>query len=66
MISITGLQLEEHYTVVGEPESYYLTHFSPEDGKGRTMAQKSFHSICGTEWEDRLAIVGIDGTACIT
>ena len=35
-----SVQLEEHYTVVGEPGSYYLTHFSPEDGKGRTIAQK--------------------------
>ena len=29
-----SVQLEEHYTVVDEPGSHYLTHFSPEDGKG--------------------------------
>ena len=53
-----SVQLEEHHTVVGEPESYYLTHFSPEDGKGRTIAQKLFDSFSGTELEGKLAIVG--------
>jgi len=61
-----SVELEEHYTVVGEPGSYYLTHFSPEDGKSRTIAQKLFDSTRGTELEDRLAIVGTDGTACMT
>ena len=36
-----SVQLEEHYTVVGEPGAYYLTHVSPEDGKGRTIAKKT-------------------------
>ena len=54
------------YTVVGEPGSYYLTHFSPEDGKGRTIAQKLFDSFSGTELEGKLAIVGTDGTASMT
>ena len=61
-----SVKLEEHYTVVGEPGSYFLTHFSREYGKGRTTAQKLFDSIRGTELEDRLAIVGTDGTACMT
>jgi len=61
-----SVELEEHYTVVGEPGSLYLNHFSPEDGKGRTIVQKLFDSICGTELKDRLAIVGTDGTACMT
>ena len=56
----------EHYTAVGEPGSYYLTHVSLEDGKGRTIAQKLFDFIRGAELEDRLAIVGTDGTACMT
>ena len=59
-------ELEEHYIVADEPGSYYLTHFSPKDGKGRTIAQKLFNSITGTELEDRLAIVGTDGTVCTT
>ena len=61
-----SVQLEEHYTVVGEPGSYYLTHFSPEDGKGRTIAQKLFDSFSGTELEGKLAVVGTDGTASMT
>ena len=61
-----SVQLEEHYTVVGEPGSYYLTHFSPKDGKGRTNAQKLFDSFSGTELEGKLAIVGTDGTASMT
>ena len=43
-----------------------LTHFSPEDGKGRTIAQKLFDSFSGTELEGKLAIVGTDGTASMT
>ena len=61
-----SVQLEEHYTAVSEPGSYYLTHVSPEDGKGRTIAQNLIDSIHGTELEDRLAIVDTDGTACMT
>ena len=61
-----SVPLEEHYTAVGEPESYYLTHIFPEDGKGRTIAQILFDSICDTELEDRPAIVGTDVTACMT
>ena len=61
---ITGKQ--EHYTAVGEPGSYYLTHFSPEHGKGRTIAQKLFDSFSGTELEGKFAIVGTDGTASMT
>ena len=61
-----SVQLKEHYTVVGEPGSYYLIHFSPEDGKGRTIAQKLFDSFSGTELEGKLAIVGTDGTASMT
>ena len=49
---------KNNYTVVGKLGSYYLSHFSPEDGKGRTTAQKLFNFFHGTELEDRLAIVG--------
>ena len=40
-----SIQLEEHYTAVGESGSYYLTHVSPEDDKGRTIALKFFDFI---------------------
>ena len=48
----SSIQLEEHYTAVRKPGRYYLTHVSPEDGKGRTIAQNLFDSIHGTELED--------------
>lgn len=28
-----SVKLEYHYTVVGEPGEYYLTHFTPENDK---------------------------------
>jgi len=61
-----SVELQEHYTVVGESGSYYLTHFYSKDRQGRTIAQEVFDSVRGTELEDRLAIVGTDGTACMT
>ena len=61
-----SVQLKKHYTVVGELGSCYLTHFFPEDGKSKTISQKLFDFLLGTALEDRLAIAGTDGTACIT
>ena len=61
-----SVQLEDHYTLIGEPGEYYLTHFSTEDGKGRTIAQKIFNTIVDTELHNKLAVVGTDGTASMT
>ena len=47
-----SVQLEDHYTMVGQPGEYYLFHFSTEDGKGRTIAQKIFNTIANTELHD--------------
>ena len=44
-----SVQLEEHYNVVGKPGTYYLTHFFPENGKGRTIAKKLFDSFKDTK-----------------
>ena len=52
--------------MVGEPGIYYLSHFSPEDGKGRTIAKKLFDSFKDTKLERKLAIVGTNGTASMT
>ena len=60
-----SVQLEDHYTLIGEPGEYYLTHFSPEDDKGRTIAQ-IFNTIVDTELHNKLAVVGTDGTASMT
>ena len=61
-----SVQLEERYTAVSGPGTYYLSHFSPEDGKGRTIAKKLFDLFKDTELELELAIVGTNGTASMT
>lgn len=61
-----AVQLEEHYTVVGEPGEYYLSHLSPSNGQGRTIAQEVYNLYQGTELEDKLSIIGTDGTASMT
>ena len=61
-----SVQLEDHYTMVGQPGEYYLSHFSTEDGKGGTIAQKIFNTIANTELHDKLTVVGTDGTAAMT
>ena len=55
-----SVQLEDHYTMIGQPGEYYLSHFSTDDGKGKTIAQKIFNTIANTELHDKLAMVGID------
>ena len=61
-----SVQLEERYTAVSGPGTYYLSHFSPEDGKGRTIAKKLFDLFKDTELELKLAIAGANGTASMT
>ena len=61
-----SVQLEERYTAVSGPDTYYLSHFSPKDGKGRTIAKKLFDLFKDTELELKLAIVGANGTASMT
>ena len=61
-----GRVLEEHYVVVGEPGSYYLTHFTPKDSKASSIAEALFENLDGTELKNKLKIVGSDGTATMT
>lgn len=58
--------LEEHYVVIGEPGELYLTHFSPTDGKGESIALGVHQFVEGTPLEKNLKIVGVDGTAVMT
>ena len=60
------MQLEERYTALSEPGTYYLSHFSPKDGKSRTITKKLFDTFKDTELELKLAIVGTNGTASVT
>jgi len=59
-------ELQEHFVVVGEPGACYLTHVSPQDGRGITIANEVYDTIKGTKLSDTLNIVGTDGTASMT
>ena len=61
-----NVQLEEHYVVVGEPGGFYLSHVTPTDGTGLSIAKSVLHAIAGTELEGKLAPIGSDGTAAMT
>jgi len=43
-----------------------LTHVSPQDGRGITIANEVYDAIKGTGLSDTLKVVGTDGTASMT
>jgi len=59
-------ELQEHIVVVGEPGACYLTHVSPQDGRGITIANEVYDAIKGAELGDTLKVVGTDRTASMT
>jgi len=59
-------EVQEHIVFVREPGACYLTHFSPQDGRGITIANKVCDDIKSTELSDTLKVVGTDGTASMT
>ena len=56
------IRLEEHHVMVGEQEGFYLDHFSPPNGKAKTLALHIHSAIKDTELEQKLAVIG---SACI-
>ena len=48
--------LEEHYVMVGEPEGFYLDHFSSPNGKGKTVALHIHSAIKDAELEQKLLL----------
>jgi len=38
-------ELQEHIVVVGEPGACHLTHVSPQDGRGITIANEVYDAI---------------------
>ena len=58
--------IEEHYVIVGEPNGFYLSHVIPEDGTGYKIATSVYSAIKDTALEQKLKIVGCDGTSVIT
>ena len=59
-------QLEEHYVLLGEPGTYYLTYLSSIDGKSHTLAQEIFEFISEIVLCEKLTIIGTDETASMT
>ena len=58
--------IEEHYEIVGEPNGFYLSQVMPKDKTGYKIAASVYFSIKDTALEQKLKIVGSDGTAVIT
>jgi len=57
---------EEHYVVIGEPGTFYLTHVTPENGKGRVIANAIYQYIKDNSMENNIYLIGTDGTAVMT
>ena len=46
-----SIELQDHYIVTGEPNDFYLDHFTPATGKGIDIAHGLWQVIQGTELE---------------
>ena len=60
------VELEEHYVVVGEPGEFYLSHLTPDTGKGSDVAAAIYKLIESTTLQGNLRVIGSDGTAAMT
>ena len=58
--------IKEHYVIVEEPNGFYLSHVMPEDGTGYKIETSIYSEIKDTAMEQKLKIVGSDGTAVIS
>ena len=67
--------IKEHFVIAGKPNRFYLSHVMPEDGTGYKIATSVYSAIkdklCNQDnqrsaLEQKLKIVGSDGTAVIT
>ena len=58
--------IEEHCVIVGEPNGFYLSHVMPEDENGYKIATLVYSTIKDTALEQKLKIVGSNGTAVMT
>ena len=58
--------LEEHCVIVGKHEKFYLIQCTPEEGKGATIAKCLYDTIKDTTLQEKLVVIGCDGTAALT
>ena len=62
----TGVRKETHYTIVEEPGGEYLTHLTPEGGKGQDIANAILTWLGESSQLEGLKILGADSTAVNT
>ena len=58
-----GVRKETHYTIVEEPGGEYLTHLTPEGGKGQDIANAILTWLEESSQLEGLKILDADGTA---
>ena len=58
--------IEEHYVLVGEPYEFYISHVTPTNGTGKQIAQAIYNALEKISMNDRLKVIGTDGTATMT
>ena len=61
-----GVRKETHYTIVEEPGGEYLTHLTPEGGKGQDIANAILTWLEESSQLEGLKILGADSTAVNT
>ena len=61
-----GVVEMDHYSIVDGIDGSYLTHLTPEDGKGKTIAEIIFEWILETGQEDNIVVIGGDSTGVNT
>ena len=59
------LQKEEHYTVFKQPESPYLTHFTPDSGKSLDIMKNLNQTAVKYNLLPCLKVIGSGSTALI-
>ena len=58
------LMIEDHYPVIAEPGGNYISHVTPSDGTGRTLAKELVSVI--QENNLKIKVLGMDGCSVNT
>ena len=57
------LEVEDHYVLIVEPGSQYLSHVTPPSGHGRIIAQSIYNLLKEEDLLDQpISVIGADGT----
>ena len=62
-LSSPRLEVEDHYVLIVEPGSQYLSHVTPPSGHGRIIAQSIYNLLKEEDLLDQpISVIGADGT----